>query len=601
MQDLTNVARLMQQELDVKDRSYHFKTYRQCFVGSTAVQWLLSAGYADDAAEAVQMGNDMLNLGLLHHVKHEHAFENRYLFYRFHNLPEGVEADEGGDVDETYESLDIVTGSMPSTPGTAREASRDADTSQHSDHRDSQSENVQGISFKSLQASLTAGQALQPSGALHQASLPSCQSSDSTPTVHGRDKSKAKISLRGTNTGESYSLAQDVTRTKRRLGEVSTALADHTQLSESMFDTVVRQLRLQQREMELVRSSAEQATSAQGQLAAQIQLLVLAQVLTAAPRPHLQSMLSGSLQRRASLPVPPPTAASESSEEDWDASESAGASPRPSASGSPAAAAAEDDGLIEGSDLPQAADFEGWRDAPVLLRLKPGLQQRCSSQDKLGRIPLNSEQPIEFETDLFKGQACIWIQGLPSTPPGLFKGKQRKSMITVQGRFKQRVAFEDCLSGQEFARPARDLPPRWLVESVLIKLAQRISPSMEIGPLSAPFVLAPVVALAQSIHVAAGEESAPDIASLEPEEDMTLLDKKLVDKSGKELSGAKRKKLFWSKANRAGRSFTPEHVWTICMYQHFVDLSTYELDMVRRFDLSCHLDSQPLQFMMKDR
>ena len=79
-------------------------------------------------------------------------------------------------------------------------------------------------------------------------------------------------------------------------------------------------------------------------------------------------------------------------------------------------------------------------------------------------------RPIEFETDLFKGQACIWIQGLPSTPPGLFKGKQRKSMITVQGRFKQRVAFEDCLSGQEFARPARELPPRWLVESVLIKV-----------------------------------------------------------------------------------------------------------------------------------
>lgn len=34
------------------------------------------------------------------------------------------------------------------------------------------------------------------------------------------------------------------------------------------------------------------------------------------------------------------------------------------------------------------------------------------------------------------------------------------------------------------------------------------------------------------LQVAAGEESAPDIASLEPEEDMTLLDKKLVDKSG---------------------------------------------------------------------
>ena len=48
--------------------------------------------------------------------------------------------------------------------------------------------------------------------------------------------------------------------------------------------------------------------------------------------------------------------------------------------------------LTKGSELPTAAAFEGWQDAPVLLRLKPGLQQRCSSQDKLGRIPLNSKQ-----------------------------------------------------------------------------------------------------------------------------------------------------------------------------------------------------------------
>ena len=41
---------------------------------------------------------------------------------------------------------------------------------------------------------------------------------------------------------------------------LSCPMQDHTQLSESMFDTVVRQLRLQQRELELVRSSAEQVT-----------------------------------------------------------------------------------------------------------------------------------------------------------------------------------------------------------------------------------------------------------------------------------------------------------------------------------------------------
>ena len=30
-------------------------------------------------------------------------------------------------------------------------------------------------------------------------------------------------------------------------------------------------------------------------------------------------------------------------------------------------------------------------------------------------------------------------------------------------------------------------------------------------------------------------------------------------------------------------------------------MSTYELNMVRRFDLACHLDGQPLQFMMKHK
>ena len=37
------------------------------------------------------------------------------------------------------------------------------------------------------------------------------------------------------------------------------------------------------------------------------------------------------------------------------------------------------------------------------------------------------------------------------------------------------------------------------------------------------------------------------------------------------------------------------------MYQHFVDMASYELDMLKRFDLACHLDGMPLQFMVKVR
>lgn len=37
------------------------------------------------------------------------------------------------------------------------------------------------------------------------------------------------------------------------------------------------------------------------------------------------------------------------------------------------------------------------------------------------------------------------------------------------------------------------------------------------------------------------------------------------------------------------------------MYQMFVDMGAYELNFIRRFDLACHLDGQPMQFMMKLR
>ena len=45
---------------------------------------------------------------------------------------------------------------------------------------------------------------------------------------------------------------------------------------------------------------------------------------------------------------------------------------------------------------------------------------------------------------------------------------------TLQGRFKQELALEDVLTGQSFDRPARNLPPHWLVENVLVKVAHQV-------------------------------------------------------------------------------------------------------------------------------
>lgn len=43
-------------------------------------------------------------------------------------------------------------------------------------------------------------------------------------------------------------------------------------------------------------------------------------------------------------------------------------------------------------------------------------------------------------------------------------------------------------------------------------------------------------------------------------------------------------------------------MYTFHIFQHLVNLSTYELDLsVYRFDLTHYLDGQPLQFMMRPR
>lgn len=85
--EIVRLAEEMRRGVSIKDRMYHLQMYTSCFVGEQAVHWLVEQGHAIDAEEAVELGNRMLLMGLLHHVCHEHLFQNAYLFYRF-NLDE---------------------------------------------------------------------------------------------------------------------------------------------------------------------------------------------------------------------------------------------------------------------------------------------------------------------------------------------------------------------------------------------------------------------------------------------------------------------------------------------------------------------------------
>lgn len=66
----------------IEDRTYHGKTYPQCFVGTEAVDWL-KKNHRLTRAEAVAVGQELLGLHVFRHVIDGHAFADWPYFYHF--------------------------------------------------------------------------------------------------------------------------------------------------------------------------------------------------------------------------------------------------------------------------------------------------------------------------------------------------------------------------------------------------------------------------------------------------------------------------------------------------------------------------------------
>jgi Domain found in Dishevelled, Egl-10, and Pleckstrin (DEP) len=79
--DAESLAQVMSSGVKSVDRSYRLSSYPACFLGTEGVQWLRSQ-YSCSKEIATQLGQALLQLGLIHHVVHEHGFENAEFFYR---------------------------------------------------------------------------------------------------------------------------------------------------------------------------------------------------------------------------------------------------------------------------------------------------------------------------------------------------------------------------------------------------------------------------------------------------------------------------------------------------------------------------------------
>jgi hypothetical protein len=84
---LTEIADAMRSHVEIKNRRHFHKLYKDCFVGSEAVTYLVKSGYSEDRLSAVKIGKEVaLQCNLFEHVEKEHEFEDAHLFYRFNTI-----------------------------------------------------------------------------------------------------------------------------------------------------------------------------------------------------------------------------------------------------------------------------------------------------------------------------------------------------------------------------------------------------------------------------------------------------------------------------------------------------------------------------------
>ena len=69
--------------LSIKTRRHKLMLHRNCFVGSEAVDWM-SANLKISREKAVKFGQQLVRARVIHHIKDEHDFEDKELYYRFY-------------------------------------------------------------------------------------------------------------------------------------------------------------------------------------------------------------------------------------------------------------------------------------------------------------------------------------------------------------------------------------------------------------------------------------------------------------------------------------------------------------------------------------
>ena len=86
---MDEIADAFRKGVTIADRKYRLTTYKDCFVGTEAVDFMVRTGMAESREDAVQIGQTLSSdFFLFEHVTRDHPFVDDYKFFRFLNETE---------------------------------------------------------------------------------------------------------------------------------------------------------------------------------------------------------------------------------------------------------------------------------------------------------------------------------------------------------------------------------------------------------------------------------------------------------------------------------------------------------------------------------
>lgn len=72
--DLNQLVESFKRNVPIKDRRWRLQIYKKCFVGSEAVQWMVTSGITRTREDAVKLGLLMQEKGFIEHCVRDHEY-----------------------------------------------------------------------------------------------------------------------------------------------------------------------------------------------------------------------------------------------------------------------------------------------------------------------------------------------------------------------------------------------------------------------------------------------------------------------------------------------------------------------------------------------